>query len=292
MTRAERRRLEKESRKRTGLKESTLSASRVDVATIKRQLQQQPSPAHVQQVIAALVAQGFPAEAGEELAVYAAEYHDATALLREARTAENVAALVANAHDWAETMISQSPEQERRACKAGCAFCCYLPTVLVTAAEAVYLADWLCTHCSPEELQAIRQRLAERRQQMAAPSSTVSRNPLPCALLQDNRCLAYEARPLKCRGWNSIRRDACEQAYGHGEATTPVPFDTYAFVMGNAVLNGLSDSTARAGLDGTTYDLSDALTRALQIPDSVQRWRNGEKLLAQPWKKGGGEVLG
>lgn len=54
--------------------------------------------------------------------------------------------------------------------------------------------------------------------------------------------------------------------------------DAYAFVMGNAVLNGLSESVTQAGLDGTSYDLTYALTRALETPDVVHRWRNGERL--------------
>jgi hypothetical protein len=48
--------------------------------------------------------------------------------------------------------------------------------------------------------------------------------------------------------------------------------------MGNAVLNGLGDSATHAGLDGASYDLTFALARALEIPDVVQRWRDGERL--------------
>jgi hypothetical protein len=253
----------------------------LDIAVIKRQLQQQPSPETVQQVIAALVAHGLPREAGEELAVYAAEYHDATALLQTGKEAEQVAAVVENAHNWADSMISQSPEVNRRACQAGCAFCCYVPTVLVTAAEAVYLADWLRAHCSVEELDAVRQRLTLRRQQKVSSSAQLVSTPTPCALLQNNQCMAYAARPLKCRGWNSLRRDVCEQAYGHSQSTVHIPADAYAFVMGNAVLSGLSDSTTHAGLDGRTYDLTEALIQVLDVPDAVQRWRNGERLFGK-----------
>ena len=102
--------------------------------------------------------------------------------------------------------------------------------------------------------------------------------PLPCALLQDNQCMAYPARPLKCRGWNSLRREACEQAYGPDQSLGQVPVDAHAFVIGNAVLNGLSESATHAGLDGGSYDLTFALARVLEIPDVVQRWGNGERL--------------
>ena len=278
MNRAERRRHEKEARKKSLVSGGSTSSPRVDIATIKEQLQQQTSPEQVQQLIATFLVQGLPPEAGEELAVYAAEYHDATALLQAEKEAEQVAAVVSNAHNWADSMISQSPEVARRACQAGCAFCCYVPTVLVTAVEAVYLADWLRVHCSAEELEALRQRLTLRHQQRIAPSAQSVSAPTPCALLQNNQCIAYAARPLKCRGWNSLRRDVCEQAYGHSQSSVQIPADAYAFMMGNAVLSGLSDSAARAGLDGRTYDLTEALIQVLDTPDAVQRWRSGERV--------------
>lgn len=278
MNRAERRR----QAKATGQKPDpgrSIPLPRQAITALKVQLQQATSPEAVQQLIAALVAQGLPAEAGEELQVYAAEYHDATAILQTEAEAEAVTTLVANAHGWADTMIDRSPERDRRACRAGCAFCCYLPVVLATAAEVVHLANWLHTHCSPEELAALRQRLVARCQQRTAPSSaTQPQAPLPCALLQDNRCMAYPARPLKCRGWNSVRLEPCERAYGHSQSTDQVPVDAYAFVMGNAVLNGLSDSATHIGLDGGSYDLTHALVQVLDTPDVVQRWHNGERL--------------
>jgi hypothetical protein len=278
MNRAERRRQEKAARKSPAPAE-TLQAPPRAIQVLKAQLQHAASPEEAQQIIAALVARGLPPAAGEELAAYAAEYHEATTVLQGGKDTETVATLIDNAHAWADRMIDRSPERDRRACRAGCAFCCYLPVVLVTAAEAMRLADWLHTHCSPEELAALRQRLADRNQQNTTPAAaSPAQTPLPCALLQDDRCMAYPVRPLKCRGWTSLRREDCEQAYGPGQSPSQVPVDAYAFVMGNAVLNGLSDSIAHAGLDGTSYNLTSALARALEMPNVRQRWRDGERL--------------
>ncbi|MBI3249670.1 MAG: hypothetical protein HYZ50_24495 [Deltaproteobacteria bacterium] len=277
MNRAERRRQAKAPGKQ--LSAPTEAPPRLDLAVIKSRLQQAASPEEVRRFIAALVDQGFPAVAGEELAAYAAQYHETAAALRAGEAAQPVAALVADAHAWADTLIDRSPERDRRACRAGCAFCCYLPTVLVTAAEAVELAAWLHEHCPPADLEAVRQRLAARlKSKMVPPPAEAAAEPLPCALLHDNRCLAYDVRPLKCRGWTSLRREACEQSYGHGQSSEQIPADAYAFVMGNAVLNGLRDGVEQAALDGGSYDLSAALARVLDIPDVVQRWRAGERL--------------
>lgn len=277
MNRAERRRQAKTSGKQPSVLQE--APPRLDLALIKARLQQAASPEEVRRFIVGLIEQGFPVAAGDELTAYAAQYHETAAALRAGDEAQPVAALVADAHAWADTMIDRSPERDRRACRAGCAFCCYLPTVLVNATEAVQLAAWLREHCTSADLEAVRQRLAARLQQKTVPpSAETGKGPLPCALLHDNRCLAYDVRPFKCRGWTSLRREACEQSYGHGQSSEQIPADAYAFVMGNAVLNGFSDSVKHADLDGGSYDLSDALARVLDIPDVVQRWRAGKRL--------------
>ncbi len=275
MNRAERRRQAKAAKK-TSVGEEKTSAPRLDIAQIKSQLQQAASPQEVQRFIGQLRERGLPPAGGEELIAYAAQYHEALAALNSDDEAASVALLVNSAHAWADDRIDQSPERERRACQTGCAFCCYLPVVLASAAEVVHLADWLRVNCTPDELAAVRKRLKARREQSA--TNSPAQQPLPCALLQDDKCMAYEARPFKCRGWNSVRLEACERAYGHSQTTAKVPIDTFAFVMGNAVLNGLSDATQHAELDGGAYELNAALLRALDLPDAIMRWRNGERL--------------
>ena len=275
MNRAERRRQAKATKKNPVGEEKT-SAPRLDIAQIKNQLQQAASPQEVQQFVGQLLEHGLPPAGGEELIAYAAQYHEALAALNSGDKAASVALLVNSAHAWADDRIAQAPERDRRACQAGCAFCCYLPVVLASAAEVVYLADWLRANCTPDELAAVRKRLKARCEQSATGSP--DRKRLPCALLRDDKCMAYEARPFKCRGWNSVRLEACERAYGRSETTTEVPVDTFAFVMGNAVLNGLGDATQHAELDGEAYELNAALLRALDLPDATLRWRNGERL--------------
>ncbi len=278
MNRAERRRQEKTANKATVLNPKA-STPQFSAVAIRVQLQQVTSPMEAQQLISTLVAQGLSPVAGEELTAYAAQFHEGRAALQADSTGDVVASLVTNAHAWADARIERSPERNRRACRAGCAFCCYLPTVLASAAEVVQLAAWLQTHCAPDELNALRQRLRERCQ--SRPVNTSASQPVPpqpCPLLRNNECMAYAVRPLKCRGWNSLSREVCEQAYGHSPAQAQVPADAYAFVTGNAVLNGLSDSVKQAKLDGDSYDLSHALVHVLEMPDAVQRWRNGERL--------------
>ena len=281
MNRAERRRQAKQSSKPSAHDQPT-PRSHTGIARIKSELQQMTSPEDVHHLIQTLITNGLPPAAGEELHVYAAEFHDATALLHANQQEDDetrIAQLVDNAHDWADTTIEQSAQKDQRACRAGCAFCCYLPAILVTAVEAVHLAHWLQDHCTAEEMTALKHRIAQRVRPQTGQTHT-AKTPIACPLLQDNRCMAYEARPLKCRGWNSLSLEACEQAYGHGESAPHVPIDTYAYVMGNTVLNGLCDSLSKAGLDSTTHELSEALSHvlAMDIPDRVQPWQSGEAI--------------
>ncbi len=249
------------------------------VATLKATLQRLSSPVEIQHYLDTLVAQGLPPAGAEELRVYAAEFHDATAILQQQSDTDRLPRLIANAQSWADTLIDQSPQKNQRACRAGCAWCCYLPVVLVTTAEALHLARWLRSHCSASELDALRHRLSARLQRQQAPAEK-REPPLACPLLRNNRCMAYEARPLKCRAWNSLRLADCEQAYGHGASARQVPIDTPAFVMGNAVLSGLTDSVTTAGLDASQHELCQGLEQALAQSDEAERWQQGEKVLS------------
>ena len=272
MNRAERRRQAKVAKKNPIVEEKS-TAPRLDIAQIKETLQRAASPQEVQHYVEQLLEQGLPQAGGEELIAYAAQFHEACAALSGNADSTAVERLVNSAHAWVDARIDQSPDCDQRACQAGCAFCCYLPVVLASAAEVVHLADWLRANYSADELGDVRNRLKARCEQQT--------ERLPCALLQDNKCTAYEVRPFKCRGWNSVRLEVCEQAYGLSEAPVEVPVDTYAFVMGNAVLNGLSDGVQQAHLDSGAYELNSALLRALDSPDATLRWRNGERIFEQ-----------
>ncbi|HJY85088.1 MAG TPA: hypothetical protein VKK81_28900, partial [Candidatus Binatia bacterium] len=67
MNRAERRRQEKAARKQPAPGQGA-STPRLAITTVKAQLQQATSPEEAKQIISALVAQGLPPMAGEELA--------------------------------------------------------------------------------------------------------------------------------------------------------------------------------------------------------------------------------
>ena len=126
-------------------------------------------------------------------------------------------------------------------CAAGCSHCCRLE-IPVTRAEGEVLVGWLREHRTAEELDAIRATLRGwlawyRTELPALPMSRVDaffRHAPSCALLEEGRCSAYEARPITCRNhFVSSPASECDPASGGGEpdAMLAVAQATYDHVV-------------------------------------------------------------
>lgn len=103
------------------------------------------------------------------------------------------------------------------ACEPGCAYCCHL-RVGAFAHEAVALAHYLRTRLDPTLAVAVRERIlanAGRIERLTVAEHYRAR--LPCALLVDGRCCAYEVRPSACAAHHSLSRLRCAQAFEHPE---------------------------------------------------------------------------
>ena len=113
-------------------------------------------------------------------------------------------------------------------CTAGCAHCCSLE-VPVSRAEAEVLVEWLQANRPAEALEAIRGRLrgwlawyrTEYPRLIASGVTRVDaffRHAPKCALLEDDRCGAYPARPVTCRNhYVSSPVRECDPATGSGD---------------------------------------------------------------------------
>ncbi len=108
-----------------------------------------------------------------------------------------------------------------KACEPGCAFCCHLP-VLVTPGEADLLAETAL-------------RLPEVRARIERPSRR-------CAFLgDDNRCMAYDVRPLRCRAHTSSDRAICERVHAGELPLASVPGDPWLRLSAEAIRRGLGE---------------------------------------------------
>lgn len=122
----------------------------------------------------------------------------------------------------------------RNACAAGCAFCCHLP-VLVTPAEADLLAE------AALRLPGVRARIGSPGRR--------------CPFLgDDDRCLAYDVRPLRCRAHTSSDRSVCERVHAGDAPLAAVPGDSWLRLSAEAI---------RGGLGGEESELRMAVAQAI-----------------------------
>lgn len=160
-------------------------------------------------------------------------------------------------------LIAHAPARDQVACSKGCNFCCH-QKVLVSRVEAEVIAAELRRR-GEAVVEAVQRLLTVRARQSAGFATAAEhwRSRLPCAFLdQDGGCGVHAVRPLVCRGYQSLSRDACQEKYVDDEAPRP-PIDRYGHFAGNAVLRGLRDALAVGGADGALHELHGAVLAAL-----------------------------
>ena len=171
------------------------------------------------------------------------------------------------------------PEPQAVACHAGCHWCCHMK-VSVTAPELFALAEYLQTSVSAAARQQITARVAELSQDpriFSADAKVEAR--IPCAMLSEaGACLVYAARPLACRGYNSLDAESCRRSLDDDleivESNEPLARDCAAVALG--LLAGIED----AGLPAELLELTAGLHIALSEPDALQQWLAGRPVFA------------
>ncbi len=165
------------------------------------------------------------------------------------------------------------PVPRPHACASGCAFCCHLK-VLVTAPEVLGLAAHLRATLAKEALDAVRARVKAvdaRTHGLSMDARAGLRQ--PCPLLEDGRCVGYEARPASCRGANSFDAAACEAGFSGQDV--PVPLYKPQQQIAEAVRGGVSNGAMMCGLDGRPLELVAALRVALENAGAADAWTRG-----------------
>ena len=102
------------------------------------------------------------------------------------RSFESIAAMIDGANsmtdiatDRLEKMV---PAANHLDCGKGCSHCCKLPLIASDPARVFYLTHYIETHASAEELAAWSAALGRGEHR-------------PCALLDNDQCIAYAVRP-------------------------------------------------------------------------------------------------
>lgn len=199
------------------------------------------------------------------------------AVLRALRRTRNPADLLAvfrSAHKGFDRAYAAAPAAARAqvACRAGCGTCCHVP-VGVQAHEVLLAAEFIQTHFSPADLEAVIAGTAAHRAAFAGRTmderAAMKR---PCVLLRDGNCTIYEARPEACRSHHSRNLDGCRSNLESGVDTVDVLIPEIRARM-FAVMLGIDQAGAEAKFDGRAYDFGSALHEALTDAMCAVRWR-------------------
>lgn len=158
------------------------------------------------------------------------------------------------------------------ACRAGCSHCC-LQQVSVTAPEVFRLADFMRSSWARDD---VDKRLARVRgvAETVRGISAAEHRGTECPFLDDGRCSVYVVRPLVCRGANSMDAAAC------GRPGAPVPVYVELWNAAQQLQEQLDREAHKTTGRREMFELSCAVTVALEHPDAEARWRNGELILA------------
>ena len=93
------------------------------------------------------------------------------------------------------------------ACGADCAYCCYVPRVLVTLPELTRVVERV-QGWPVDQIEALKARLEVHILAQSSDVASPASRP-PCALLVDRRCSVYDARPIVCRGQHAYDVQEC-----------------------------------------------------------------------------------
>jgi Fe-S-cluster containining protein len=165
-------------------------------------------------------------------------------------------------------------------CHRGCATCCTL-RVTATAPEVLMLARFIRA-IHPGLLQHgidLPAQVAAAdtcTQGLNEPERIVARQ--RCPFIAQGVCVIYQVRPLACRGLASYDKKACAQA-ASGKRDD-IPYSEPHMRVRSLVQNAMQSAMRDAGLAWGSYELNQALTLALNDPDSERAWLDGRDPLA------------
>jgi Fe-S-cluster containining protein len=195
----------------------------------------------------------------------------------DGRAPTRASAAAKRAHEFFETSLERNPSDFKIECAKGCAFCCHV-SVTAMAPEVFLVANHIKQKPAEEAARFVERVKAADAQTRGLGGYERALRKLPCALLENNACTVYDARPAACRGFTSISVKACERAF-NGEnvaVNTPIVWT----MLRNAHKQAMWAALVAAELPSTSYEFHHALLVALETPDAEARWLAGGDVFA------------
>ncbi len=194
-------------------------------------------------------------------------------ILANGRTNKRASKVARLAQRSLDHSMHMNPPEYSPACTKGCSYCCR-NFVSLSAPQAFVIADHIRSAYSENLDAAVERIFAAEEQTRDVDQERRYTERQPCALLVDDVCSVYEARPTTCRGWASIDVSMCEKWLD--DIPTPGGYIMFRGAADNALWAALR----KFGLHYGGYELNHAVRVALEVEDAEQRWLNGEDIFA------------
>lgn len=199
-------------------------------------------------------------------------------LLAARRDAESVAEVVLAAADRLEPLVAELTDERPPACGRGCSRCCHGLKIEASAPEAIAIAQYL-SGLTPEELTATREQMAEEAAfARTLDAATRWREQTPCAFLEDvtGECVIHDVRPFTCRAHTSMSVAQCDTAASDPERLTTIERHPIPAAVFGMAKSALTVACSEVGLDPRSFELTNAVSVALNEPGAAERWARGE----------------
>lgn len=161
------------------------------------------------------------------------------------------------------------PPDSDLACREGCGHCCKA-VIQTRPLEAIFAAAHAQLTLSAENLQEIRQRVAQQR--------------LPCPFLSDESCSIYTARLNVCRQYYSPALSDCLNGVYCQRNLKPEDNQTIRHqshlreVVYTAAVQGEDEACRLLNLQNGSMVLDNVLRVLYSQPSVVERWLSGEQV--------------
>ncbi len=145
-------------------------------------------------------------------------------------------------------------------CKRGCSWCCHQP-VFALDYELDYLNTFIQKTFDPETITEIQKEAKQKQAKFGTLQGDELMNAkYPCPLLDDNACIAYEARPMACRIYLSSNVKSCIHFYNEPDDknTYPALLDM-PMRLGRMMNEGFKSALKTNGVEPKEYRIEEKL---------------------------------
>ncbi len=149
-------------------------------------------------------------------------------------------------------------------CKKGCAYCCH-QAVFANSYEIHYLEKHLKSTFTKAKLNAVLNKAEEKNAITSALSEEeVLDYKKPCPLLVAGSCTVYEARPMACRIYLSMKVASCIEFYKNpgNKDNFPLLLD-FPLSAGRMMNEGFTAALREAGVEVAEFRMEEGLKTAL-----------------------------